>query len=230
MGANNVAAPNLSGESFEERLKRYTDQPAADTLGWLTMLLQNENVVELRRARENKLYYCVYLMAHSIIQTVSETMFGLTGLEGTHFFLANFGDGDSEDKKFSRVSADIHDVRNVIAHRAYSKLQHVTQYFIDDIDEGWKREADGSLIINPALYSIQIEDVLRRPTLYLTFRQQPEVKLLRIKYRFIRQWLELDKNDALTKTIKALERLDATADLEAQDAKIRAEIYKRYKL
>ena len=117
---------DLSGESFEKRLKRYTDQPAADTLGWMTMLLQNQHVVELRRARENKLYYCVYLMAHSIIQTVSETMFGLTGLEGTHFFLEQFADGDGEDKKFSRVSADIHDVRNVIAHRAYSKLQHVT--------------------------------------------------------------------------------------------------------
>ena len=218
------------GESFEQRLKRYTDQPATDTLGWMTMLIQNEHVVELRRARENKLYYCVYLMAHSIMQTVSETMFGYTGLKGTHFFLEAFADGDSEDKKFSLISSELHDVRNVIAHRAYSRLQHVVQYFIDDIEEGWKREADGTLIINPAQYSIQVEDVFRHPTLYKTFRELPALQLLQIKYKFVRQWLDLDKSDPIAQAVKALDTLDATADLQAVDDGIRRQICERYGL
>ena len=217
-------------ETFEQRLKRYTDQPVDDTLGWMTMLIQNEHVVELRRARESKLYYCVYLMAHSIIQTVSETMFGLTGFNGTHFFLERFADGATEDKKFSRISREIHDVRNVLAHRAYSKMQHVVQYFVDDIDQGWARERDGSLTINPAAYSIQVEDVFLRPTLYQTFRAQPALKLLRLKFRFIRQWLELDKNDSLAESIKALDKLDATVDLKREEARLRAQIYQRYGL
>jgi hypothetical protein len=37
-------------ETFKQRLKRYVDQPAVDTLGWMTMMLHNHHVVELRRA------------------------------------------------------------------------------------------------------------------------------------------------------------------------------------
>jgi hypothetical protein len=218
------------GESFEQRLKRLTDQPAIDTLGWMKMLIQNEHVVELRRARESKMYHCVYLMAHSIMQTVSETMFGFTGLKGTHFFLETFADGDAEDKKFSLISSEIHDVRNVIAHNAYSRLQHVVQYFIDDIEEGWKRDADGTLVINPARYSVQVEDVFRHPTLYATFRQLPELRLLQIKYKFVRRWLNLDKSDPIAQAVKALDSLDANADLQAVDDRIRKQIYQHYGL
>lgn len=194
------------------------------------MLIQNEHVVELRHARENRLYYCVYLMAHSIIQTVSEAMFGLTGPNGTHFFLERFADGPTEDKKFSRISSHIHDVRNVIAHRAYSKMQHVVRSFVDDIEQGWRREEDGSLTINPAAYSIQVEDVFRHPTLCSTFRQQSALQLLQIKYKFVRQWLDLDRNDSITKSAKALDDLDSMADLEEEDVKIRGQIYRRYGL
>jgi hypothetical protein len=215
----------LSGgmaETFEQRLKRYVDQPAVDTLGWMTMMLHNYHVDELRRAREAKLYQCVYLLAHSIVQTVSETMFGLPGLSGTRFFLERFADGAAEDRKFSKIAAEIHDVRNIIAHHGYSKMQHEVQYFIDDIPEGWRREMDGSLIINPALYSAQVEDVFRHPTLDSTFCQQPPLNLLRTKYRFVRQWLGLEKDDAITTAIKALDKLDATADEDIVDAKIAA--------
>jgi len=217
-------------ETFEQRLKRYADQPAADTLGWLIMMLQNYHAIELRRAREQKLYHCVYLLAHSIIQTVSETMFGKTGLLGTSFYLEQFADGASEDLRFSRIASEIHDVRNIIAHRGYSKTQHEVQYFIDDIAEGWRREADGSLIINPSLYSIQIEDSFRHPTLYSTFCQQKPLALLQLKYRFIRRWLDLDGNDGIANAITALGRLDETADLEVADAGVRKRIYERYGL
>jgi hypothetical protein len=102
-------------ETFKQRLKRYVDQPATETFGWMTWMLHNTHAAELGRARENKLYNCVYLLAHSIVQTVSETMFGLTGLEGTHFFLERFADGAIEGTKFSMISSEIHNVRNADA-------------------------------------------------------------------------------------------------------------------
>jgi len=217
-------------ETFQQRLKRYVDQPATDTLGWMMMMLQNYHAVELRRARENKLYHCVYLLAHSIVQTVSETMFGLIGAKGTHFFLERFADGDTEDRKFSVISSEIHNVRNIIAHRGYSKMQHEVQYFADDIIQGWRREMDGSLTINPALYSVQVEDVFRHPTLYDTFRKQPALRLLRLKYRFVRGWLDLNRNDTIAKAIKALDDIDAAVDLEREDAELRARVYQLYGL
>jgi hypothetical protein len=109
-------------------------------------------------------------------------------------------------------------------------LQHVVQYLIDDIEEGWKREADGTLLINPAQYSIQIEEVFRQRTLYATFRQLPAIQLLQMKYKFVRQWLELDKNDPIARAVKALDALDATADLEAVENTIRKQVYERYRL
>ena len=218
------------GETFEERLRRYVNQPVTDTLGWMTMYLQNQPAVELKRAREAKLYFCVYLLAHSIIQTVTELMFAKTGLDGTHFFLEQFADGTVPDREFSRISEDLHEIRNLIAHRAYSRRQHDTQYFIDDIPEGWRREPDGTLFINPAIYSIQVEDTFRSVKLYQTFRSQPPLQLLQLKYRFVRSWLELDSADAISQMIKALNKLGPTADLVVEDAKIRAAVYKRYSL
>ena len=137
-------------ESFAERLKRYVDRPAVDTLGWMIMMFQNEYASELRPARESKLYCCVCLLAHSIVQTITELMFSRSGEAGTRFFLQHFVDGAPEDRKFSRIANEIHNVRNIIAHRAYSKAQHEIAYFRDDIPEGWRREPDGSLSINPA--------------------------------------------------------------------------------
>jgi hypothetical protein len=51
------------GETFKDRLRRYVDNPATDTLGWMRVYLQNQPAVELKRAREGKLYFCVYLLA-----------------------------------------------------------------------------------------------------------------------------------------------------------------------
>jgi len=218
------------GESFEKRLKRYVDNPAIDTLGWMTMYLQNQPVAELRRAREEKFYFCVYLLAHSVIQTVSELMFDKTGLDGTQFFLEQFADGASADRKFSLIAKDVHEVRNIVAHRAYSKRQHDTQYFIDDIVEGWRRDTDGTLVINPALYSLQIENVFRTGKLYATFQKQSPVQLLRLKYKFIRQWVELDNADPISASIKALDKLRADADLDTEDKSIQSAIYNRYGL
>jgi hypothetical protein len=41
----------------------------------------------------------------------------------------------------------------------------------------------------------------------------------------LRGWLDLDGNDGIAKAIKALGRLDETADLEVADAGVRKRIY-----
>lgn len=46
-----------AGETINQRLKRYVDNPVIDTLGWMTMYLQNQPAVDLKRAREAKLYF-----------------------------------------------------------------------------------------------------------------------------------------------------------------------------
>jgi hypothetical protein len=189
-------------ETFKERLKRFTDGDAADTFGWMTLLLQNHNVPELRCARENKLYLCVYLMSHALIQTVSESMFGKTGLEGTRFFLRTFVDAGGTP--FSPIASEIHDVRNVIAHQAYSGLQHRIEYFADEIDAGWQK-ADGVLFVNPARYSLQVEAVFRTATIFRAFQQTPQKQQLVRKYQFIRKWLALGRNDLISQKISTLE-------------------------
>jgi len=77
---------------------------------------------------------------------------------------------------------------------------------------------------------MRIEDVFRHPKLYATFRQQPAIRLLQLKYKFVRQWLELDKSDSIAKAVKALDSLDATSDLQAVDDSIRQQIYERFGL
>jgi hypothetical protein len=115
-------------------------------------------------------------------------------------------------------------VRNIIAHRGYSKMQHEVQYFADEIREGWRREMDGSLTINPELYSVQVEDAFLRERLYLSFCQQQPRDLLLRKYHFFRQWLDLGKSDAIARAIKKLDRLDPATDLGLADVTIRKQL------
>ena len=216
-------------DTFKQRLKRYTDEPAQETFGWMTMLIQSHHLPELRRARENRLYQCLYLMTHAIAHTVSETMFGYRGLTATRFFLESFVDGDPEDRKFSRIASELHDVRNVVAHEAYSSLQHSVEYFRDDIEDGWRREGN-TLLINPARYGTQVEDVFLHFALSQAIAQLPREQALKAKYNFIAKWLRLSKTDSLKQTIKALNNLTATDDLDSQDIAIRAAIYQQYGL
>jgi hypothetical protein len=215
-------------ETFKERLKRFVDGDAAETFGWMKMTLHNYHVSELGRARENRLYHCVYLMAHAIIQTVSESMFDKKGIEGTRFFLQTFADAESEGTKFSLIASELHHVRNIIAHQTYSSVQHKVEYFADEIEDGW-HNADGVLLVNPTRYSIVVEAVFRGSTIFRAFGQLPEKQRLLRKYQFLKQWLGLAKNDSIAKDISALESLDSS-DLREKELAIRSDLYHRYGL
>jgi len=118
-------------------------------------------------------------------------MFGFRGKQGTQFYLENFVEGDTADTKFSSITDDIHDTRNVMAHQGYSSLQHRVEYFADEIPEGWKQDGD-SILINPKLYADRFEGGFRHGTIIDKYQQVTnEIRTIR-KYQYINQWLRLD--------------------------------------
>src|SRR3977135_4378721 len=177
-------------ESFKKRLKRYTDNDDLEIFGWLTVYLHNSYWGEIHTAKENRLYNCVSLLTHALIQMISENMFGFRGKDGTRSYLENFVDGDTQDTKFSLVTDEIHNARNVMAHQGYSSLQHRVEYFADDLAEGWKKDAD-TVLINPKLYAERFEPAFSQGSHVEKYRQlTDEVRTVR-KYQYIRQWLRL---------------------------------------
>ena len=77
----------------------------------------------------------------------------MRGPAGTKFYLENFVDGDTEDRKFSLISDDIHEMRNVMAHQWWSSSTHDVA-LNHEMPEGWKLAGD-ILHINPIIYAEQ---------------------------------------------------------------------------
>lgn len=216
-------------ETFEQRLKRYVTQNDLEIFGWLAVMLQNSYAIEIRRASAKQLYLSVYLLTHAVIQMVSENMFDLSGIDGTKFFLSHYVDGADNDKKFSLVADEIHSVRNVLAHQGYSSLQHRVEYFNDQIPEGWKN-VDGSTHINPSIYAHQFVQALTEQTFVSEYEQQPVEQRMVRKYRFIRQWLRVDKSSAIAQELKRLEGLSSIQDLQKQEAVLQQTILAAYEI
>jgi hypothetical protein len=148
-------------------------------------------------------------------------MFGLTGKEGTKFYLENFVDGNTTDKKFSLITDEIHDARNVMAHQGYSSLQQRVEYFNSDMTEGWKQEA-GTIYINPSIYAGQFEYAFTRGTHVQKYRRTIR------KYKYIKQWLRLDKSDSIAKEIRKLEACTNIQDIRPQETVVQQMIYSAY--
>jgi hypothetical protein len=218
-----------SMETFEQRLNRYTTQNDLEIFGWLAVYLQNAYLPELRGARNARLYHCLYLITHSVMQMISEHLFGLKGREGTRFYLENFVDGSSPDKRFSLVANEIHDVRNVMAHLGYSSLQHRVEYFNNEIAEGWKREG-GTVHINPDIYAQHFEEAIIRHAYISKYQQQSERTRIIRKYRFIRQWLKLDKTNPIAKEMNKLEACRDLNDMRLQETIVQQTICRTYNL
>ena len=216
-------------ESFKQRLKRYVDNEDLEIFGWLTVYLHNSYWGEIHTAKENRLYLCVYLLTHAVIQMISENMFGLRGKDGTKFYLETFVDGNNQDTKFSLINDDIHDARNVMAHQGYSSLQHRVEYFADEIAEGWKKDGD-TVLINPKRYAEHFEPAFSQGLHVDKYQQLPaEVRIVR-KYQFIRQWLRLDGKNPISVEVKNLEDCATLNDVKAQETVIQKLIYASYNL
>lgn len=216
-------------ETFGERLTRYTVENDLEIFGWLTVFLHNSYMRELRIASEHGLYHCVYLITHAVMQMISENMFGRAGRDGTRFYLENFVDGTDTDKRFSLISDDIHDLRNIMAHQGYSSLQHRVEYFVDDMPEGWKRDA-GTMYINPRIYAGQFEEAFTRGAHVQRYSQLPDEEKVVRKYQYIRQWLRLDRAHPITQEIRKLETCRNMQDIRTQEGVIQRAIFRQYGL
>jgi hypothetical protein len=211
-------------EAFEKRLKRFISDDL-EIFGWMTIMMQNG---EVNKALQSGLYQCVILSTHSIIQTIAQNLFGLSGLDGTRFYLENFVDEGSGDRKFSTIAEEIHEMRNAIAHLGYSSLLH--EIGIDnEIAEGWRRDED-VIKINLAIYCQLFDEAFRQGRHIKTYKKLPKIERTKRQYAFIRKWLRLDKGSHLVREINELDAMNDEVEFEAQESSIKKMLYKEYGL
>jgi hypothetical protein len=216
-------------ESFKDRLGRYTVQDDLEIFGWMTVMMQNYPLRELRIASEKGLYQCVFLCSHAIIQTISEGMFDKRGIDGTRFYLENFVDEPAKDKKFSLITEEIHEMRNVIAHQGYSSLQHNVD-FNDEMTEGWKEESN-IVYINTKIYAEQFTKAFESAAQVLLYLKLLSVEeRIKRKYFFIRKWLRLEKTNKIAQAIKKLADSATLQDIRIQEQVVQQMIFQEYSL
>jgi hypothetical protein len=89
--------------------------------------------------------------AHAVALTIADGLFDQRGSSGYHAFLSKFVPDTRPGYDFASIAEEIHDWRNVIAHRWLSHQGH--QVALDPtISVGWMRK-DGILHLNPAIYA-----------------------------------------------------------------------------
>ncbi len=148
-----MAENRAHGECFEKRLKRFRNGTPTESIGTLLNSISNFFNNEIKEAPRNKQTSLLFLGIHASILTISEALFGKSGLDGYKYFLEKFVDGNSKDLQFSLVSSRIHDWRNILAHQWLGSAGHNIAYDYN-IKEGWK-EVDSVLFINPQIYCDQ---------------------------------------------------------------------------
>jgi hypothetical protein len=216
-------------ETFQQRLKRFIWNFPFEIPETLLNSISNHFLPQLRKADEQNLDMLVFLGTHAIIQTVSEKIFGKSGLEGTKFYLEHFVDGATEDRKFSLIAEDLHSLRNSVAHSWMSSQMH--RMALDYImQEGWKLERH-ELHLNPHVYFEQFltgfaaGGPIWNYHLYVT-KEEFQIR----KYLFIRDWLQLNRKDSISIEINKLQKLTDPQDIPLQHAIVLKLIVERYKI
>tara|TARA_B100002019_G_C21115487_1_gene520640 strand:+ start:191 stop:766 length:576 start_codon:yes stop_codon:yes gene_type:complete len=141
------------GETYEQRLKRFNENHPIEVIETVINSMANHFVNELRAVFDNppnRQTTLMFLGTHSIALTISHGIFGEDGLKGYRLFLQNFIDGKTPDTQFSEIAAEIHEWRNVLAHRWINVAGHSISYNFD-MSEGWVRDGE-FLILNPQVY------------------------------------------------------------------------------
>src|SRR6266404_7990479 len=132
------------GETKEHRLKRFQNGPPLEIIDTLINSMANYFMNEIRATFDdlnNPQTSLMFLGTHSIALTLSHGFWNKGGEQGYKLFLENFVDGDTPDTKFSTISSEIHEMRNIIAHRWINVAGHEFGYdFV--MPEGWKVDGD----------------------------------------------------------------------------------------
>lgn len=181
------------GETKEERLRRFEEGSPIEIIETLINSIASYFINELGTVfenPENRQTSLMFLGTHSIALTIGYGLFNKGGPDAYKLFLENFIDGDTPDKKFSEIAKEIHEWRNVIAHRWINTAGHSIVYDFD-MSEGWKKEGE-FLILNPQVYLDQyIETFNFKGRIYRYQHVLSTEELLSdAKQRFISKYVE----------------------------------------
>jgi len=141
------------GETKEQRLKRFTENSPIEVIETVINSMASYFVNELSTVfdnTDNRQTTLMLLGTHSIALTLAHGLFDEDGLKGYRLFLEHFVDGDTPDTKFSTVATEIHEWRNVLAHRWINVAGHNISYNFE-MDEGWVKDGE-FLVLNPQVY------------------------------------------------------------------------------
>lgn len=139
-------------EGREKRLKRFKDGKPIEIIETLIQSIPNFFNKEIRLTIRDNNYQAslMFVGIHAVALTISEGLFGKTGLDGYKLFLEKFIDGDSPDTKFSTIADILHKWRNVVAHQWIGTIGHSFGHDYDMVS-GWEKRG-GVVYINPRIY------------------------------------------------------------------------------
>lgn len=178
-------------ESKEKRLERFKKNPPVEVIDTLLNSLNNffNNEITLTTKVENAQTSLMFLGIHSVALTVSEGLFGKTGLTGYKLYLKNFVDGDTDDTKFSKIADLIHDWRNILAHQWLGSAGHKFGYDYQ-MSLGWQLR-DDVCYINPRIYcSYFLKSFERSGKIWKFDKLLNEKELEHAKNRIIKKYLK----------------------------------------
>ena len=141
------------GETAEKRLERFQSNPPYEVIHTLLNSIDNHFNNEIGATFDNPQNPQTSLMIlgiHSVALTVAFGLFNKGGEQGYKLFLEHFVDGDTPDTKFSTIASEIHEWRNIIAHRWLNIAGHEFGYDFD-MPEGWRKEGEVTFL-NPKVY------------------------------------------------------------------------------
>lgn len=149
-------------EKFEDRLRRFQSGPPAEIIETLLNSIDNyfNNEISLTVEGENYQTSLLFLGIHAVALTIAEAFFNKEGENGYRLFLEKFVDGDTEDKKFSKIAGQIHNWRNTLAHQWLASGGHRIGYDYT-MSSGWEKR-NGVTFINPKIYCNQYLDAFNR--------------------------------------------------------------------
>ena len=179
------------GESKEKRLERFKKNPPVEVIETLLNSLNNyfNNEITLTIKADSFQTSLMFLGIHAVALTVSEGLFGKTGLTGYKLYLKNFVDGDTPDTKFSKIADIIHDWRNVLAHQWLGSVGHSVGYDYE-MNHGWQLKND-VCYINPRIYcSNFLKSFERGGRIWKYDKLLTEKELEQAKKRIIKKYLE----------------------------------------
>lgn len=141
------------GETRDQRLKRFEQNSPVEVIDTIINSIANYFNNEIRATlydTANPQTSLMILGIHSVALTIAYGLFNSGGPQGYKLFLERFIDGDTPDTKFSTIGSEIHEWRNVLAHRWLNVAGHSFSYDYE-MPEGWKREGE-FLLLNPKIY------------------------------------------------------------------------------